>query len=106
MKPSLIQSTILSCMAAVAFVTSVEAKPLKVFILCGQSNMEGHAQTMTFPAIAKDPKTADLYKQMVTADGKPVVCDDVWIAYSYGDFSGNPVGKPVTRMPPGPGRVT
>lgn len=103
MKPSLIQSTILSCMAAVAFVTSVEAKPLKVFILCGQSNMEGHAQTMTFPAIAKDPKTADLYKQMVTADGKPVVCDDVWIAYSYGDFSGNPVGKKSGKLTAGYG---
>ena len=41
------------------------AKPLKVFILTGQSNMEGHAQTRTFPAVAKDPKTADLYKKMV-----------------------------------------
>jgi hypothetical protein len=76
-----------------SLVVSAGAKPLKVYILCGQSNMEGHAQTRTFPAIAKDAKTADLYKEMVGADGKPVVCDDVWIAYSYGDFGGEPVGK-------------
>ena len=82
-------------------VASAGAKPLKVFILCGQSNMEGHAQTMTFPAIAKDPKTADLYKEMVGADGKPVVLDDVFIAYSYGDFGGNPVGKKSGKLTAG-----
>ena len=84
---------ILCGLAAMVFATSIEANPLKVFILCGQSNMEGHAQTSTFPAIAEDPKTADMYKDMVDADGKPLVCDDVWIAYAYGDFGGNPVGK-------------
>ena len=83
----------LTLLAALAIAAPLQAKPLKVFILVGQSNMEGHAQTRTFPAIAKDPATADLYKKMVDAEGKPVVCDDVWIAYSYGDFSGNPVGK-------------
>jgi hypothetical protein len=55
--------------------------------------MEGHAQTKTFPAIVKDPKTADMYKEMVDADGKPVVLDDVHIAYSFGNFAGDPVGK-------------
>ena len=95
------QLTFLFAIFALAFATLVEAKPLKVFILCGQSNMEGHAQTMTFPAIAKDPKTADLYKAMVGQDGKPVVCDDVWIAYSYGDFSGNPVGKKSGKLTAG-----
>ena len=60
----------------------LQAKPLKVFILAGQSNMEGHAEISTFPAVAKDPKTADLYKQMVDAQGKPVVCKDVWISYA------------------------
>jgi len=93
MKPLRITLTILLSMLAVVFTTPVQAKPLKVFILCGQSNMEGHAQTSTLPVIAKDPATADMYKEMVGADGKPVVCDDVWIAYSYGNFSGDPVGK-------------
>jgi hypothetical protein len=93
MKSARLKSRLLVSIAAIAFAASIQAKPLKVFILCGQSNMEGHAQISTFPAIAKDPKTADMYKDMVGADGKPVVCDDVWIAYSYGDFGGNPVGK-------------
>jgi len=79
----------------------LQAKPLKVFILAGQSNMEGHAETYTFPAIAKDPKTADLYKQMVDAAGKPVVCKDVWISYAYGDFGGNPVGRKAGNLSAG-----
>lgn len=78
---------------ALALTATIDAKPLKVYILCGQSNMEGHAQTSTFPAIAADPKTAALHKKMVGPDGKPIVCDDVWIAYSYGNFNGDPVGK-------------
>ena len=97
MKTNAIKSTLLCCL----FATSLGAKPLKVFILCGQSNMEGHAQTRTFPAIAKDPKTADLYKDMVGADGKPVICEDVWIADSYGDFSGNPIGKKSGKLTAG-----
>jgi hypothetical protein len=79
----------------------LQAKPLKVYILAGQSNMEGHAESYTFPAIAKDPKTADLYKQMVDADGKPVVCKDVWISYAYGDFGGNPVGRKAGNLTAG-----
>lgn len=79
----------------------LEAKPLKVFILAGQSNMEGHAQTSTFPAIAKDPKTADLHKQMVDAGGKPVVCKDVWISYAYGDFGGAPIGRKAGQLTSG-----
>ena len=79
----------------------LHAKPLKVFILAGQSNMEGHAESYTFPAIAKDPKTADLYKQMVDADGKPVVCKDVWISYAYGNFGGDPIGRKAGNLTAG-----
>jgi Carbohydrate esterase, sialic acid-specific acetylesterase len=79
----------------------LQAKPLKVFILAGQSNMEGHAESYTFPAIAKDPKTADLYKQMVDAADKPVVCKDVWISYAYGNFSGDPIGRKAGNLTAG-----
>ena len=48
-------------------------KPLKVFILAGQSNMEGHAKIETFDYIGDDPATAPLLKQMRGADGKPRV---------------------------------
>jgi hypothetical protein len=53
---------------------SSSAKPLKVFILAGQSNMEGHAEISTFDYIGKDPKTATLLKDMRNPDGTPRVC--------------------------------
>jgi len=60
---------------------AVEAKPLKVYILAGQSNMVGQAHVSTFPHIGMDPKTAPLLKEMLGPDGKPRVLDDVYIAY-------------------------
>ena len=39
-------------------ITGAEAKPLKVFILAGQSNMEGPANVSTFDYIGDDPATA------------------------------------------------
>lgn len=67
---------LLGCLLAV----STAAAPLKVFILVGQSNMEGHARISTFDYIGDDPQTAPLLKQMVGPDGKPAVCDHVWIS--------------------------
>lgn len=58
------KSTVFFCVAAMALTMSLHANPLKVSILAGQSNMEGHAQTMTFPAIAKDPETADIHQRI------------------------------------------
>lgn len=55
-------------------------KPIKVYVLAGQSNMQGHASVATFPSMADDPKTAPLLKKMLTADGKPKVCERVWIS--------------------------
>ena len=60
---------------------SASAKPLKVFILCGQSNMQGHAHVRTLPYVGMDPATAPLLKAIQGADGKPKVCKDVWISY-------------------------
>lgn len=84
---------LLTPLAAIALAATAHAKPLKVYILAGQSNMEGHAQTKTFPAVAKDPKTKPLYDKMVGADGQALVHDDVTIAYAYGDFGGNIIGR-------------
>lgn len=61
-------------------VTQLHAKPLKVFILAGQSNMQGHAKVETFDYIGADPATAPLLKEMRGADGKPRVLDNVWIS--------------------------
>ena len=58
----------------------VTGKPLKVFILAGQSNMQGHASVSTFDSLADDPKTAPLLTEMRTPDGKPRVSEKVWIS--------------------------
>lgn len=57
----------------------LQAQPLKVFILAGQSNMQGHVNISTIPSMADDPKTAPILKEMLNADGKPKVCQNVWI---------------------------
>ena len=73
--------------------TGVEAKPMKVFILAGQSNMEGHAKIETFDYIGDDPATAPLLKQMRGPDGKPAVADHTWISYLTGHYEGNANGE-------------
>jgi len=66
------------------FNVAAAAKPLKVYILAGQSNMEGHAKVETFDYIGDDPATAPMLKEMRGPDGKPRVCDEVWISYFTG----------------------
>jgi alpha-galactosidase len=56
------------------------SRPLKVFILAGQSNMQGHAAISTFDAMADDPKTAPLLKEMRGPDGAPRACERTWIS--------------------------
>ena len=56
------------------------AKPLKVYILAGQSNMQGHADISTFDYIGNDPLTAPILAAMRDAEGKPKVCENVWIS--------------------------
>jgi len=71
-----------------------QAKPLRIFILAGQSNMEGHAKIETFDYIGDDPATAPLLTQMRSADSKPAVCEGVWISYftGAGDQNGEGYG--------------
>jgi alpha-galactosidase len=47
---------------AVLSAASSQAKPLKVFILAGQSNMEGHAEIGTLDYSGDDPAPAPLRK--------------------------------------------
>ena len=63
---------------------AADAKPLKVFILAGQSNMEGPANISTFDYLGDDPATAPLLKQMRGAGGRPAVCEGAWISYLTG----------------------
>ncbi len=87
--------TLLALITTLVFAAQLQAKPLKVFILAGQSNMEGHAKVETFDYIGDDPATAPLLKQMRGVDGKPTVCDHVWISYltGIGEANGEGLGK-------------
>ncbi len=78
---------------------AVSAKtPLKVFILAGQSNMEGHAEVRTFDYIGKDPATADLLQEMRNPDGTPRVCDNVWMSYLTGRYDGSANGEGLGKL--------
>ncbi len=55
-------------------------KPLKVFILAGQSNMQGHAQVRTIDAMRLNPKAAPLLDTMRDSDGEWRVCERTWIS--------------------------
>ncbi len=85
------------------FASSAESKKLKVFILAGQSNMEGHAQIETFDYIGDDPATAPLLKQMRGADGKPAIADHVWISYLTGPHLGEANGEGTGKLTTGYG---
>ena len=65
---------------------------LKVFILAGQSNMQGHAKVTTFGYIGQDPATAPMLKEMQDENGRPRICDNVWISYLTGGRNGNGEG--------------
>jgi alpha-galactosidase len=80
---------------------AAHAKPLKVFILAGQSNMEGHAKIETFDYIGDDPATAPLLKMMRGADGKPAVCEGAWISYLTGHYDGSANGEGLGKLTAG-----
>jgi alpha-galactosidase len=55
-------------------------KPVKVFVLAGQSNMEGKAKVSLLDYQAKQPGTRDLFKHWRSGD-KWIDRDDVWIKF-------------------------
>ncbi len=66
-------------------------KAIKVFILAGQSNMEGHGFVNADPKrnggkgsleyLAKEPATADKFKHLLGKNGGWAVRDDVWVHF-------------------------
>ena len=79
------------------------AKPLKVYILSGQSNMEGQAKVETFDYIGDDPATAPMLKEMRSPDGKPRVCEKVWISYLTGSPDKGTMGEGTGKLTAGYG---
>jgi Carbohydrate esterase, sialic acid-specific acetylesterase len=81
---SIVTVTLLAILLVTANSAIAQTKPIRVFILAGQSNMEGHAKIETFDYIGDDPATAPLLKMMRGADAKPTVCEGAWISYLTG----------------------
>jgi alpha-galactosidase len=69
-----------SLLSTTAVQAADAAKPVRVFILAGQSNMEGKAPNTLLDYQAEDPKTRELF-QHLRKDGKWTVRDDVFIKY-------------------------
>ena len=78
-----------------AYAPLTYAQPLQVFLLAGQSNMQGHAQVRTFEHIGMDPATKPMLDEMLSADGSPRVLDRVWIS-SVGCADNEQTGKLTT----------
>jgi hypothetical protein len=55
--------------------------PVKVFILAGQSNMEGLGGIRTLDALGEHPTHGHLLKKIKNDDGSFVVRDDVFVYY-------------------------
>lgn len=72
-------------------VSNAQPKPVKVFILAGQSNMQGQGFVKADPKrnggkgslefLVKDAASAARFKHLVDKDGKWIVRDDVWVWY-------------------------
>ena len=85
--------------------------PVKVFILAGQSNMEGHGIVKVDPRrnegkgsleyMAKNPDTAERYAHLVDGEGRWIVRNDVWIWY-LGRAGGLTVGYGASNDRVGP----
>ncbi len=74
---------------------TLHAKPLQIYILAGQSNMQGHAHVRTIEHIGMDPVTKPLLAEMQNADGSYRVLDRVWIS-SIGSADTEQIGKLTT----------
>lgn len=82
-------------LALAALVLPAGAKPLPVYILAGQSNMQGHAHVRTMDVMALDPKSAPLLEKMRDKDGDPTVCKDIYIS-SIGSSDSEKTGRLTT----------
>ena len=71
---------LITCLALLGLTFSSYSKPLKVYLLVGQSNMQGHAAVRTLAHLSMDPKTVPLLKAIQNADGSAKVYDQIWIS--------------------------
>ena len=70
------------CLGLLLFAAPAMAKgKIKVFILAGQSNMEGHGQVSSLEHLGNHPKYGGLLKKLKSSDGSWAVRKDVTVAW-------------------------
>ncbi len=74
-------SLVISMAAAPAHAAQAGKGPVKVFLLVGQSNMEGKGSVKFLKDLATAAATKAKYGHLVDKDGNWVTRDDVWIWY-------------------------
>jgi Carbohydrate esterase, sialic acid-specific acetylesterase len=88
----LVRAALLSFTSLVALpaqtTAPTRAARLQVYVLAGQSNMQGHAKIATLDGLADDPATVPLLAKLRAADGTPRVAERVWIS----ELTGAPGG--------------
>ncbi|MBE0534807.1 MAG: NPCBM/NEW2 domain-containing protein [Phycisphaerae bacterium] len=70
-----------ACIGSVNTLEAAGDEPVKVFILAGQSNMEGHGQIRSLDHLGHDPKYGHLLNLLKNEDGSWAVRNDVTISY-------------------------
>ena len=60
--------------------TQVVSGQLKIYILAGQSNMQGHAHIRTLDHMRMDPNSASILGSFRNPDGTSTACEKVWIS--------------------------
>lgn len=80
----LVFAAALAASGTVIAAEGAKAGPVKVFVLAGQSNMQGHAHVRTIDWLGEDPVHGGLLKKLKKADGSWVEREDVWIYYNRG----------------------
>ena len=71
---------LLAALGPASMEASAQRRPLKVFLLVGQSNMEGKGAVRHLETLIKDPQTRATFKHL--KKGREwVTRKDVWIAY-------------------------
>ncbi|MEP6754725.1 MAG: sialate O-acetylesterase [Chthonomonadales bacterium] len=101
----LLMCTILATRVTSIADTRAKPRPLKVFILAGQSNMEGQAVVDldgkdynegrgTLKALLADPISRPRYRHLVNPDGSWATQDNVWVRYKKedGTLKAGPLG--------------
>lgn len=78
-------------LSGLAWQVQAAEKRVKVFILAGQSNMEGHGQVRSLDHLGEYPKYGDLLKKLKNADGSWVIRNDVTIYWKAKDRKMGPL---------------